>query len=361
MYVDCTPGTAAAPALPRIASGPGAGSYYLPVTRTSSPVDSDIVQDIYQQPIAQRLAIILDELGTGLAARGSDLNAVIRRANPALGNTDQVLKILASQNRALAKLATDSATVLGPLARQRNALADFIVQANTTSVASAQRARDTSRSIQLLPGFLQQLRPLMADLGTLADQGTPLASDLGQSAAALGREFQELTPFAATARTALIDLGAAAQQSQAPLVATLPLAKQLGQLGQQAVPAASSLDQLTSSLDKTGAIAQLMAVLFYGTTAANGFDSFGHYVRDELLVSDCTGYAITPVPGCSAKFAGGKATAASALASAATATEASPAGRAVLSKAAAAAGASVARATATPLARLLHYLIGPGG
>ena len=71
----------------------------------------------------------------------------------------------------------------------------------------------------------------MADLGTLADQGTPLASDLGQSAAALGREFKELTPFANAARTALINLGAAAQQSQAPLVATIPLAKQLDQLG----------------------------------------------------------------------------------------------------------------------------------
>ena len=66
---------------------------------------------------------------------------MIHRADPALGNTDQVLKILAGQNRALAKLATDSATVLGPLAQQRKALADFVVQANTTSVASAQRAQ----------------------------------------------------------------------------------------------------------------------------------------------------------------------------------------------------------------------------
>ena len=58
----------------RSSSGPGTGSHYLPVTRTSSPVDSDIVQDIYQQPIAQRFSLILNELGTGLAARGSDLN-----------------------------------------------------------------------------------------------------------------------------------------------------------------------------------------------------------------------------------------------------------------------------------------------
>ena len=360
MYVDCTPGTAAAPDLRQIKSGPGKGDYFLPVTSTSSPVDFDIVQDIYQEPVAQRLAIILNELGTGLAARGSDLNAVIRRADPALGNTDQVLKILASQNRELAKLATDSNAVLAPLAKQRRALADFITQANTTSQASAARAADISKSIELLPGFLSQLKPLMADLGTLSDQGTPLASDLGQGAAALGREFKELTPFAGAARTALINLGSSAQQSQGPLVATIPLAKQLNQLGTQAVPASTELDTLTASLENTGAIQQLMAVLFNGTNAGNGFDSLGHYVRDELQVSDCTGYAIIPVPGCSAKFSKGSA-AADATATAASAATSSPASRAVLSKAAAEAGASVARATAAPLTSLLDYLIGPGG
>ncbi|HTU87483.1 MAG TPA: MlaD family protein [Solirubrobacteraceae bacterium] len=352
MYVDCNPGTAATPALHRIASGPGAGTYYLPVTQTSSPVDFDIVQDIYQEPITQRLAIILDELGTGLAARGSDLNAVIHRADPALGDTDQVLKILADQNHALAKLASDSAAVLGPLAQQRKALADFIVQANTTATASAARARDISRSIQLLPSFLRQLKPLMADLGTLADQGTPLASELKTSASALGREFTELTPFADAARTSLTELGKAAAESQAPLVGTIPLAKQLNGLGTQAAPAATSLDRLTASLSKTGAIGQLMALLFYGTTATNGFDSLGHYVRDELLVSDCTGYATTPVPGCSANFTKGT--------SAAVDGQAASADDAQAASASHKAAGGVATAGA-PLERLLDYLIGPGG
>jgi phospholipid/cholesterol/gamma-HCH transport system substrate-binding protein len=362
MYVDCNPGTAQAPALNRIAHGPGSGDYYLPVTRTNSPVDFDIVQDIYQEPIAQRLAIILNEFGTGLAARGSDLNAVIRRADPALGNTDQVLKILASQNKALAKLATDSAAVLGPLAQKRTALADFITQANTTAQASATRAADISKSIQLLPGFLRQLRPLMADLGTLADQGTPLASSLGQSAAALGREFQQLTPFANVARTSLINLGNSAQKSQASLVATIPLAKRLDQLGTQAAPTAALLDTLTASLNNTGAIGQLMAVLFNGTNAANGFDSLGHYVRDELLVSDCTGYAINPVPGCSAKFTNAtSATSATRAAADTTTAKAAAASNAVLKTTAQDTGASIAKATGAPLTSLLNYLIGPGG
>ena len=71
----------------------------------------------------------------------------------------------------------------------------------------------------------------MADLGTLADQGTPLMTSLGQSASALGQQFANLTPFAATARTALIDLGASAQKSQPALLATLPLAQRLRALG----------------------------------------------------------------------------------------------------------------------------------
>lgn len=356
MYVDCNPGTAAAPTLKRIDKGPGAGTYYLPVVRTHSPVDFDISQDIYREPIAQRLAIILNELGTGLAARGSDLNAVIHRADPALQNTDQVLKILASQNRELAKLATDSATVLTPLARQRKALADFIVQANTTAVASAERANDISRSIQLLPGFLRQLKPLMVDLGTLADQGTPVASELGASASALGREFTELTPFAKAARTSLIALGNAAAKSQAPLLATLPLDRQLQRLGNQTAPAATLLDRLTASLNKSGAIGQLMALLFYGTTAANGFDSLGHYVRDELLVSNCTGYALTPVPGCSANFV--KGASASAASDTVAGSTSLPKGSGQLLKAALA-GATVAQRSSTPLTGLLGYLIGP--
>jgi ABC-type transporter Mla subunit MlaD len=309
-YVDCTPGSTAAPTLAKIGSGPGAGTYLLPVTRTSSPIDTDILQNISQQPIRQRFALILNELGTGLAARGSDLNAVIHRANPALGYTDQVFQILARENRTLAQLATDSDAVLGPLARARHSLSDFVVQANTTAVASAARAADISRSFQLFPSFLRQLRPLMVQLGNLADQGTPLMASLGQAATALGQQFNNLIGFAPIARKALIGLGASSQASQPYLLKTLPLANQLNSLGSQALPSATLLDRLTSSLNSTGALEYLMTLLFNGTSATNGFDARGHFARVQPLVGDCTGYALTTVNGCSANF--GNATTASA-------------------------------------------------
>jgi hypothetical protein len=311
-------------------------------------VDSDIVQDIYQQPIAERFSLILNELGTGLAARGSDLNGIIHRANPALGYTDQVLKVLARQNRQLAQLATDSDKVLAPLAKVKTQIAGFVTHANTTSVASAARARDISRSFQLFPQFLRQLRPLMVSLGKLADQGTPLMASLGQSAAALGRQFENLTPFAKQARPALIALGNSSQQSQPALVATLPLAKQLRSLGKQAVPAGSLLDKLLSSLDNTGAIEQLMSLLYNGVNATNGFDELGHYVRTDTLVGDCTGYAKRPVLGCSANFRKSSAAAAAA----------SPASRSVIAQATKA--ASGGEQSTTALKGLMRYLIGGG-
>ncbi len=262
------------------------------------------MQDISQTPIRQRFALIIDELGTGLAARGSDLNDVIHRANPALGQTDQVLKILASQNRVLARLATESDAVLAPLARAKNQLADFVRKANTTSVASAARAADISRSFQLFPTFLQQLRPLVADLGKFADQGTPLMASLAQSAASVSREFQNLAPFARAARPALIDLGNSSQQQQPALLSTIPLARRLDNLGTQAKPTAQTLDRLTASLNQTGAIEFLMSLLYYGVTTTNAFDSAGHIARSWPLVGQCASYTQKVILGCEATFVG---------------------------------------------------------
>jgi len=110
----------------------------------------------------------------------------------------------------------------------------------------------------------------------------------------------------------LINLGVSAKQSQASLVATLPLAQRLQALGTAGAPSSANLRKLTESLQSTGGIQQLMKLLFNGAVAGNGFDSLSHYVRDEPLVSTCTNYVTTAVPGCSANFVAGKAASASA-------------------------------------------------
>ena len=109
-----------------IEEGPGEGERLLPVENTPETVDIDLIGNTMREPERERFSLILNELGTGLAGRGSDLNEIIRRANPALGETDQVLEILARQNTVLEQLAVNSDTILAPLARDRTRVAGAI-------------------------------------------------------------------------------------------------------------------------------------------------------------------------------------------------------------------------------------------
>jgi phospholipid/cholesterol/gamma-HCH transport system substrate-binding protein len=301
-YVECDPGTALGAKLIKIERGDGKGEHLLPVLQTSSPVDLDLVNDVLRLPYRQRLAIILNELGTGLAGRGEELNAVIHRANPALRETDQTLRILAGQNKVLAKLAVDSDSVLGPLAREKRRVSDFIVQANATAQASAERRGDIRASLQRLPRFLVELRGLMGDLGGFADQATPVTRDLGAAAPGLNRFVGELGPFTRASLPAIRSLGRATQRGRPALLRTRPLVEDLIRLGRSGRPLATDLDRLTRSLDKTGGLERALDFVFYGMTSINGFDSVGHYLRASLIANTCSVYSTTPITGCNATF-----------------------------------------------------------
>ena len=53
--MNCSPGTSNHQPLATLQSGPGKGEHFLPVTRTSSPINSDILQNISQMPVRQAL------------------------------------------------------------------------------------------------------------------------------------------------------------------------------------------------------------------------------------------------------------------------------------------------------------------
>jgi ABC-type transporter Mla subunit MlaD len=309
-FVECEPGTAGAPALAKIEDGDGEGERLLPVENTSSPVDLDLVNDTLRLPYRQRLAILLNELGTGLAGRGSELNEVIHRANPALRETDKVLAILANQNRDLARLASDSDTALAPLTRERDHFAHFIVAANDTGQATAERRADIALGIHRLPAFLRELRLLMVDLESVTDQGTPLLHDLGAAAPALGRLIKSQGTLADASRDALPSLGDALERGRPALIHARPLIQDLERLGTQLAPVSIDLDDLTKSLEKTGAVERINDTLYYVALATNGFDSLSHYLRAGLVTNTCTEYATTLTGvACQANFTSGLETA----------------------------------------------------
>lgn len=310
-FVECLPtqpkpvGTPAAPPLRKIDKGPGAGQYLLPVKNNATPVNIDLINNVLRLPYRQRLTLIINELGSGLAGNTAELRNVIHRANPALQETDKVLAILARENQTLADLTRDSDTVLGPLSRERNRVADFVVKAGVTARATAERGADLQGNLRRFPTFLRQLRPTAARLGAFADQATPTLEVLNSRANEINGFIRELGPFARASVPAFRSLGRTAVTGTDALTVARPIIQDVRNLTRFARPVANNLAAILSSFQSTGGVERLMDYAYYQTTAINGFDSFGHYLRAELLASDigqCVPYATQRASGCSANF-----------------------------------------------------------
>jgi phospholipid/cholesterol/gamma-HCH transport system substrate-binding protein len=317
-FVECKPTQVRAansqppPELAEIKDGPGEGQHLLPVSNTSQTVDIDLIGNTMRAPERERLSLILNELGTGVAGRGRDLNEVIRRANPALAETDKVLEILARQNDTLQQLAVNSDTILAPLARDRVRVASAIRHSSNVAKATAERRGDLADDIQTLPTFLDELKPTMERLGSLSDETTPVLTDLHAQAPNINNVIRRLGPFSQAAIPFTESLGEAAKVGTPAVTDARPVIADLGTLANNVRPVGKNLKAVLESFRDTGGIEHLMDYIFYQAAAINGFDATGHYLRAGLLVNSCVTYVVQPLSGCSANYPKTSATASAA-------------------------------------------------
>ena len=161
-----------------------------------------------RRPYRQRFAIILNEFGTGLAARGKDLRDVIRGANPALRQFDRFLKILADQNKMLRDLAQNGDKVLSALGAQAPGTSPTSSCSRASPrEATAEKRRDLERNFEKFPPFLRQLRPFMLRFAALSSQMLPVVSDLRAAGPDISRFLIALGPFSTASTPALKSLG----------------------------------------------------------------------------------------------------------------------------------------------------------
>jgi ABC-type transporter Mla subunit MlaD len=363
-FVECSPtqprgaNAPVPPALARIASGRGKGQHLLPVQNTTTPVALDLLGDTLRLPYRQRLTLVINELGAGLAGNGQALSQAIHRADPALQQTDRVLAILASQNRTLADLARNSDVALAPLARERARAADFITKASATGAATAARGGDLERVLQKLPGFLRTLTPTARQLGRTADQITPALDSLHAHASDINTFVRDLGPFSTAGLPAFRELGKTADVGSRALTASQPVIQDLASFGKNVAPLAADLAAVASSFKNAGGVERALDTVFYLTSSENGYDSLSHYLRAGLVVNLCSTYFVTPSPGCFSFFNKGTQKTAGKAASA-TATRAHPTNhKRVPSLVAAAVGRRPAHSDTN--AQLLDFLLGNG-
>ena len=304
-FIDCEPGHYGK-VLP-------AGST-IPVTHTQSTIPADLVQNIMRLPYRQRFSLIINELGAAVASRSEDLQSALRRADPALAETDNLLALLANDARTIRDLNANADSVITSLAKNNQQVQRFIVEANNLSTDSATQASNIQATWNKLPAFLQQLRPAMAKLGAAADAQDPVFTNLNAASSNLRRFFADLVPFSHESVPSLRSLGQASATGKPAVQAATPTVAHLNQFAKSTPELAQNLAIVLQALDSRNRTASaggpiepdprspggkgytgLEGVLQYVFNITNAVDYFGPYGHllgvDAFANTTCSPYA----------------------------------------------------------------------
>jgi phospholipid/cholesterol/gamma-HCH transport system substrate-binding protein len=304
-FVQCHPGTPRG----RPLAGAGGHAPTVPLSQTHSPVDLDLVFAALRRPYRERLRILVDELGTGLAGRSADLSAAIHRANPALQETNDVLAILNRDRRTLARLIDRSDVVLGELGRRDREVASFVGRADTVARAVASRRGDLGEAVRLLPPLLDQLEPASDRLAALATDAAPVVRDVRSAAPTIRALFADFDPLADAARPALRKLSEMSVVGRRAVRASQPVAKRLKPVAHRLPPIIRTATELVESLRETGTVEGLLRFPYLAALSTSRFDRFSHILPSYQLAGSCQQYATAPVEGCSSRWSGASAAA----------------------------------------------------
>src|ERR1700709_1738153 len=315
-YVNCTPtvprapGQKPAPSLKQVPEGdPGAGQYLLPLGSNQTSVDPDLINDIQSLPYAQRFRLIFNELGAGLAGRGEDIDATLKRANPTLRDVDLLFKQLTEQKDQLAQLAVSSEEILTPLTQEKEHLVGFLSNAGEAAQASAAHGPELEAALQKFPRFLTEFRTTMQNLKEFSDAGTPLLESLGVAAPSLTDATRTLTPFSEATTVALKSLGKVGEEAGPVFAEAEPVVRKASNLAQSGVVPTKELSALFGSLEETKGWQRLTELIYNSAGAFNGFDKYGHFGRALVTLTNCIPYVTAPggTSGCDGNFNGASA------------------------------------------------------
>ncbi|MEX2195960.1 MAG: MlaD family protein [Thermoleophilaceae bacterium] len=273
-FVECDPGSARQPALSRGASGVPT----VTLRSTAVPASLQDLLNTFSAPASQRLRILFNELGLGTAGRGEDLNAILRRSNPALTQARRALSILASQRELLADAVGQTDRVLDELAARDDELRAFVGRSATVVRTTASRRGALGQAIRRLPAMLDALDRSLAPIKRVSQTGVPLLRRLRAAAPGLTNFNRAFPTFAEPAVPALRALGSAAATGRSAIPPARPAFSHLRKLAVRAQPVARQLDRLLLSVRDQGGFEGLGDLTYTLANLAAGYDRTSHFV-----------------------------------------------------------------------------------
>jgi phospholipid/cholesterol/gamma-HCH transport system substrate-binding protein len=298
--VQCDPGSSRAPALKE----KDGEAPTVPVNRNEVPVDLDLLFASLRMPYRQRLSLIVNELGTGLAGRPKELNDAIRLANPALARTRRVLEIVDDDRAELGRLIDASDEVIAELAGRRGQVQSFLDRAGEVSEEVASRRGDLALAIDRLPPMLDELQPTATSLASLSREARPVLRDLRAATPGIRALTADFDPLNDAARPALVRLADMSKTGRSAVRAATPVAKLLQPVTQKLPPVVANAAALVESMRTNGVVEGLQGFVYFAALATSRFDRYSHILPSYQIGGLCNQPATKPVAGCDAHFAG---------------------------------------------------------
>jgi virulence factor Mce-like protein len=301
-FVECKPGRSPTPL-----AESAAGTPTVSLAHTTVPFSLQDVLNVLSLPTDQRLQLLISELGIGTAGRGEDINALLRRANPALVSSQRMLAIVNAQRRRLGTAVGQTDQVLASLGARAQQVRQFVDRAAVVARTTSRHRTALGQTVARLPAMLAAVRPGLRSLDNAAINATPLLNELQSSAPGLTELTSTLPSFARAGIPALRTLASAAASGRPAVRDALPVVARLRAVTGPLATLAPQLSQLLMSSRSAGALDGLLWLAYTVASEGSLYDNTSHIldvifsVAPTCIAGQQGGF---DVAGCNHKYSG---------------------------------------------------------
>jgi phospholipid/cholesterol/gamma-HCH transport system substrate-binding protein len=239
-YVELTPGSPGAPKLKE-------GGTLRPA-QVSPTVELDEIFRALDDKTRNSFRVWMQSLAQGVLGRGQDLSDAFGNLAPLTENTNDLLRILVSQEGAVQRLVRNTGVVFGALAERRGQLQGLIRNANTVFQTTADRNASLQEAFVALPTFERESRLTLRRLDAFARNANPVISDLRPAARELSPTLISLSRLAPDLKAFFRDLNPLITASRAGIPATQRILRDLRPLLGQLDPFLRNVIPITDFL-----------------------------------------------------------------------------------------------------------------
>ena len=178
-YVELTPGNKSVGMIPE--------NGRLATANVAPTVELDEIFRAFDKKTRESFQTWQRDLGAGITGRGQDFSDALGSLPGFANNTNEVLKILNSQERATQQAIRDTGVVFDALTERDGQLADWISNSNRLLSTTARRDQEIRGIFQAFPEFIDQSSATLRALEKYAVNTEPLSVQLQPVGTALSR------------------------------------------------------------------------------------------------------------------------------------------------------------------------------